>query len=173
MRISSIEEYGLRCLITLAVKGRDEQLTIPEIAQKEGLSEPYVGKILSSLKKGKLIKSVRGRNGGFSIARDPEKITLLEAVTTLGGPLIEHDHCNKYTGLLEKCVHFDCCSVRYVLGGLVEYIGEFLSNTTLANIMKDHELNNKEWMAGISKSFNAPVSAQTASDSTKQRGFEI
>lgn len=172
MRISSIEEYGLRCLITLASQGKDEQLTIPEIAQKEGLSEPYVGKILSLLKKGKLIKSVRGRNGGFSLSRTPEKISLLEAVTTLGGPLIEHDHCNKYTGLLEKCVHFDCCSVRYVLGGLIEYIGEFLSKTTLADVMKNHELSNKEWLAGISKSYSASLDASSAGV-TKQSEFEI
>jgi Rrf2 family protein len=172
MRISSIEEYGLRCLISLALQGDDKQLTIPEIAQKEGLSEPYVGKILSLLKRGKLIKAVRGRNGGFSLARDPKEITLLEAVTTLGGPLIEHDHCNKYTGLLEKCVHFDCCSVRYVLGGLIEYIGEFLSKTTLSDVMKDHELNNKEWLAGISKSYNSTSNTPVAGIA-KQSEFDI
>ncbi len=171
MRISSLEEYGLRCLLTLAVLEPEKQLTIPEIAQKEGLSEPYVGKLLSLLKKGNLIKSARGRKGGFSIARPANEITLLEAVTTLGGPLIEPDHCHKFTGVLQQCVHYDCCSVRYVLGGLVAYIGEFLSKTTLADVTKDHELSNKEWQAGMSRAINASVLARPAGD--KQHGFEI
>src|SRR3990172_243682 len=145
MRISSMEEYGLRCLLALATQPEGVQLTIPEIAEKEGLSEPYVGKILSLLKKENLIKSVRGRKGGFTIARPAVEITLLEAVTALGGPLIEHNHCHKFTGVLQQCVHYDGCSVRYVLGGLVAYIGEFLSKTTLSDIMKDHDLDNKEW----------------------------
>jgi len=171
MRISSLEEYGLRCLLALATQGPESQLTIPEIAQKEGLSEPYVGKLLSLLKKGNLIKSVRGRKGGFTIARPANEITLLEAVTTLGGPLIENDHCTKFTGILQRCVHYDCCSVRYVLGGLVAYIGEFLSKTTLADIMKDHEISNKEWLAGMSRAITAPVNPSGTRD--KQHGFEI
>lgn len=171
MRISSIEEYGLRCLLVLATQGPESQLTIPEIAEKEGLSEPYVGKILTLLKKGNLIKSSRGRKGGFTIVKPANQITLLEAVTTLGGPLVENDHCHKFTGLLHQCVHFDCCSVRYVLGGLVSYLAEFLSKTTLADIMKDHEISNKEWLAGMSQAMNAPISAPTLND--KEHGFEI
>lgn len=171
MRISSIEEYGLRCLLTLAIQPKGIQLTIPEIAQREGLSEPYVGKLLWILKKGNLIKSARGRNGGFTIAKPASEITLLEAVTALGGPLIEQNHCNKYTGLLHQCVHYDGCSVRYVLGGLVAYIGEFLSKTTLSDIMKDHELNNKDWLSGMSKAFSTPVHPSTGA--VKQHGFEI
>ncbi len=171
MRISSIEEYGLRCLLTLATQPEGTQLTIPEIAEKEGLSEPYVGKLLSLLKKGGLIKSVRGRKGGFTIAKPAGEITLLEAVTTLGGPLIEHNHCHKFTGVLEQCVHYDGCSVRYVLGGLVAYIGEFLSKTTLSDIMKDHDLNNKDWLSGMSQAFSATAHSPAGAD--KQHGFEI
>jgi len=171
MRISSLEEYGLRCLLTLANLGPSGQLTIPEIAEKEGLSEPYVGKLLALLKRGNLIKSVRGRKGGFTIARLPHEITLLQAVTTLGGPLIEHDHCTKFTGLLQKCIHYDCCSVRYVLGGLVAYIGEFLSKTTLADVMKDHEISNNEWLIGMSQAVNSPVQKSTTTN--KQHEFDI
>jgi Rrf2 family protein len=171
MRISSIEEYGLRCLLAIATQGPESQRTIPEIAAKEGLSEPYVGKILSLLKKGNLIKSARGRKGGFALAKPAGEITLFEAVTVLGGPLIEMNHCNKFTGVLQQCVHFDGCSVRYVLGGLVSYIGEFLSRTTLADLMKDHELSNKEWLAGMAQAIHAPLSSSTEKD--KSNNFEI
>lgn len=151
MRITSLDEYGLRCLLAIALRGPGTQLSIPEIAEMEGLSESYVGKLLSLLKKGKLINAVRGRAGGFSLARSPDKITLLEAVTTLGDPLLDADHCSRYTGLLEKCVHFECCSVRYILGGLAETVAEFLSQTTLKDIIEADDLNNKDWQEGISR----------------------
>lgn len=151
MRITSLDEYGLRCLLAIALRGPGTQLSIPEIAEMEGLSESYVGKLLSLLKKGKLINAVRGRAGGFSLARSPDKITLLEAVTTLGSPLLDADHCSRYTGLREKCVHFECCSVRYILGGLAETVAEFLSQTTLKDIIEADDLNNKDWQEGISR----------------------
>ena len=169
MRITSLDEYGLRCLLAIAVKGPGVQLSIPEIAEMEGLSESYVGKLLSLLKKGQLIKAVRGRAGGFSLARDPENINLLEAVATLGGPLIDSDHCSRFTGLLEKCVHYECCSVRYILGGLAESVAEFLSQTTLKDILEADDLNNKEWQKGISRTNRLLPEKERA----KQPGFEV
>ncbi|MBV9121820.1 MAG: Rrf2 family transcriptional regulator, partial [Planctomycetes bacterium] len=59
MKISSQEEYGLRCLLRLA-RAEGASLTIPEIAAAEGLSVPYVGKLLAVLRQAGLIDSVRG-----------------------------------------------------------------------------------------------------------------
>ena len=169
MRITALEEYGLRCLLAIAIKGPGAQLSIPEIAEMEGLSGSYVGKLLSLLKKGRLINAVRGRAGGFSLARSPENITLLEAVTTLGGPLLDPDHCSRYTGLLEKCVHFECCSVRYILGGLAESVAEFLSQTTLKDIIEADDLNNEDWQEGISRT-NKLLPEKNR---VKQTGFRV
>lgn len=135
MRISALEEYGLRCLLTLAHAGTAGQLSISEIAEKEGLSVPYASKLLSILRRAELVNAVRGRGGGFCIAREPAEINLLEVITAMGGPLIDDNHCDKYSGQLEKCIHTDNCSVQYALAGLSRLIGEFLSGTTLKTIM--------------------------------------
>ena len=137
MRITALDEYGLRCLLAIAVKGPGAQLSIPEIAELEGISESYVGKLLSLLKKGKLINAVRGRAGGFSLAHSPEDITLLEAVTTLGG--------------------------------LAESVAEFLSQTTLKDIIEADDLNNKDWQEGISRTNNLLPEKKRA----KQTVFKI
>jgi Rrf2 family iron-sulfur cluster assembly transcriptional regulator len=78
---------------------------------------------------------VRGRGGGFCIARPAEQINLLEVLTALGGPLIDPDHCQRFSGQLDTCVHVEKCSVHYVLGGLAGYIAEYLSKTTLQDIL--------------------------------------
>lgn len=140
MRISALEEYGLRCLLTLAQEGKEGQLSISDISAKEGLSIPYTSKLLSILRKSGLVTAVRGRSGGFCIAREPKEIDLLEVITALGGPLIDPNHCDKYSGQLDKCIHTDNCSVHYALAGLSRIVGEFLSDKSLEDIINGNGL---------------------------------
>ena len=136
MRISALEEYGLRCLLALAKEGSDGQLSINDIAEREALSVPYASKLLSILRKAKLVSSVRGRKGGFCIARPADQITLYEVITALGGPLIDPDHCTRFSGQLDTCVHSGGCTVHHVLGSLAGYIGDYLRNTSLKDVLE-------------------------------------
>lgn len=142
MRISALEEYGLRCLLALAEGGCDRQLSIADIAKREGISVPYASKLLAILRKTGLVNAVRGRTGGFCIARPPSEINLLEVITALGGPLIDPNHCRRYSGSLDKCIHTENCSVHYTLVGLSRLVGEFLSQTSLQEILNGLDLEN-------------------------------
>jgi Rrf2 family protein len=153
MRISAVEEYGLRCLVALARKGPGGQLSIPETAEMEGISIPYASKLLSMLRKAGLVTAVRGRGGGFCIARHPREITLLEVITALGGPLMAPDHCTKYTGQLERCVHVGNCTVHEVLDGLAGYLGEILANTTLQDLLDSEKMTFRT--LGVSRASTA------------------
>lgn len=135
MRITAVEEYGLRCLLALARKGKGGHLTIPEIAQLEGLSVPYASKLLAILRKAGFVSAVRGRTGGFCIAHPPEEINLYDVVTALGGPLIDPDHCQRFAGNRETCVHLENCSVHNMLDGLTGYMEVMLRKITLQNMI--------------------------------------
>lgn len=135
MRISAVEEYGLRCLLNLARLGPSGQLSISEIAEREGLSVPYVSKLLAILRHAGLVNAVRGRTGGFTIARQAEQINLHEVLTALGGPLIDPNHCNRFSGHRDSCVHLGDCSIHGVLGGLAGYIQDNLVRTSLADMI--------------------------------------
>ncbi len=139
MRISALEEYGLRCLLALARRGPDGQMSISEVAEQEGLSVPYASKLLSILRKEGLVTAERGRTGGFTIARAPNEINLLEVITALGGPLIDPHHCEKFTGQLDRCVHEDQCSVHNVLDGLAGFISEQLRARTLQEVLDEQD----------------------------------
>ena len=65
MKVNSIEEYGLRCMLQLALPQTDEPITVALVAENEGLSPEYAGKLLNLLRQAKLVDSVLGRNGGF------------------------------------------------------------------------------------------------------------
>jgi len=123
-------------MLALARKGPHGQLSISEIAELEGLSVPYASKLLAILRKAELVSAVRGRGGGFCISRPAEEITLFAVLTALGGPLIDPDHCKRFSGQHEKCVHADDCSVHHVLDSLASFIGEILERTTLNDLIK-------------------------------------
>lgn len=149
MRITAIEEYGLRCLVQLARKGEQRQMSIAEIARQEGISIPYASKLLAILRKAKLVVSARGRGGGFSISRPPSQITLFDVLVSLGGPLLESDHCQKYTGQMTECVHIENCSVLDIFGGLAGYIEQFLVETTLDELITKDRIKLIRHKAGI------------------------
>ena len=97
MKITSQEEYGLRCLLRLACGDEQNPLTIPEIANAEGLSAPYVAKLLGVLRQAGLIGSQRGRTGGYHLTRKPSAIGLGEVLLALGEPLFDDPgYCQRH-----------------------------------------------------------------------------
>jgi Rrf2 family protein len=139
LRITAQEEYGLRCMVQLARHRGPEPLSLSEIAEREGLSLPYVAKLLAQLRQAGLVESVRGRSGGYVLPRDPAEITLDEVVEALGGVFFERDHCEKYPASQENCVHSDDCSIRSIWDAVGRLIRDALRRTTLADLLQSEE----------------------------------
>jgi Rrf2 family protein len=139
MKITAQEEYGLRCLLRLARAGAGEALTIPEIAESERLSPPYVAKLLAVLRQAGLITSERGRSGGYRLARPAGEVRLGEVMRALGEPLFEDPtycerHASPDTG--GTCVHNDGCTLRVIWQTLEQWMRHFLDQVTLADLMQ-------------------------------------
>jgi|SRR5579884_693898 len=142
MKITSQEEYGLRCLLRLARAGSGQSLTIPEIAAAEGLSIPYAGKLLGVLRQAGLIASVRGRSGGYRLARDPAMIGLGSVLMTLGEPLfMEPEYCQRHAGTETDgtCVHHNGCTLRGLWQTLEGWIRHTLDQVTLADLLQSEQ----------------------------------
>jgi Rrf2 family protein len=140
MKISSQEEYGLRCLLRLARAVEDgHSLTIPEIAAAEGLSGPYVAKLLAVLRQGGLIESVRGRSGGYRLAGSPAEVMLGPVLRILGEPLFEDPgYCQQHAGTEGNgiCVHYGGCSLRALWGTLEGWMRHTLDRVTLDDVLQ-------------------------------------
>ncbi len=134
MKISAQEEYGLRCLVQLATLGADESLTLPQIAEREGVSQANAGKLMWLLSKAGFVQSTRGTKGGYTLARPASKIYLNEVIKILDADEI-NTHCESYTGILEVCVHKGDCGIRPVIVGLHKIVDEALSNITLSQLV--------------------------------------
>jgi Rrf2 family protein len=138
MKITSQEEYGLRCLLRLARVPEGQSLTIPEIAADEGLSAPYVAKLLGVLRQGGLIESVRGRAGGYRLTRCPADVTLGSVMQVLGEPLFDDpSFCDRHPGTEhDRCVHLGDCTLRTLWGNLERWMRAALDRVTLADLLK-------------------------------------
>jgi Rrf2 family transcriptional regulator, iron-sulfur cluster assembly transcription factor len=134
MKITSLEEYGIRCMLLLAKCQPDETLTLPDFRIQEGLSIPYAAKLLMLLKKAELVKAVRGRKGGYQLSKTPEKIMLREIFEALGDSAFSSAHCAKHTGLNEICVHAGDCRVLDIWKTFDSAISQILDKITLADV---------------------------------------
>jgi len=140
MKITAQEEYGLRCLLRFARTGAGQSLTIPEIAAAEGLSGPYVAKLLAILRQGGLVGSVRGRSGGYRLTAAPAAIGLGSVLLVLGEPLYDDPgYCQRHAGTEEagSCVHHDGCTLRALWRGLEQWLRAALDRITLADLLQD------------------------------------
>jgi len=138
MKITALEEYGLRCLMRLARAADGQPLTIPEIAAAERLTAPNVAKLLSVLRRAGLIDSVRGRDGGYRLAHPPADIRLGAVLLALGEPLYDGEYCGRHAGLDAEgaCVHHDGCTLRALWGTLEGWLRRTLNQITLADLMQ-------------------------------------
>src|SRR5215475_9011922 len=149
MKLSSNEEYGLRCLVRLAYAGYEGQgLTIPEISHAEGVSPAYAAKILRVLRKGGFVKAARGKDGGYTLARPAEAIVIGDAIGVLGGKLFESDFCDSHSGQAAICTRSVDCSVRSLWRAVQDAVDGVLSQTTLRDLLQN-EAEMNSWVQMI------------------------
>ena len=138
MKLSSNEEYGLRCMLRLAYEGPGGSLTLPEIGQAEGVSEAYAAKIMRTLRRGGFVKSARGKIGGYTLARPASQIVIGDVIDELGGRFFESDFCDRHAGQMETCTHSGVdCSLRSLWKALQVVVDEVLRKTTLQDLMRE------------------------------------
>jgi Rrf2 family iron-sulfur cluster assembly transcriptional regulator len=135
MKISALEEYGLRCLLRLGRCPEGNSLTINEIADQEGMSIPNARKLLMLLREAGFVDSVRGRTGGYVLKEDPATITVGHVLEALGGRMFDEAFCGRFTGDLSLCMNSSTCTVRSLWGVLDGLISGVLHRIRLSDLI--------------------------------------
>ena len=147
MKLSSQEEYGLRCLLRVGREGTTGSTSISELSRAEGISEPNVAKMMRILRRAGFVTSTRGQSGGYSLSRPAEEIGLGQVLATLGGRLYEPAFCDGHSGLERLCTHMPDCSIRSVWRMVQQAVDQLLGKLTLKDLLKtEPEMN--AWRAG-------------------------
>jgi Rrf2 family protein len=135
MRISAQEEYGLRCLLQVARPSASGSHSLRQIAESEGISPAYAGKLLWILSHAGLVKSVRGPKGGYTLGRPASEILLSDVIKVLDEDKMDH-HCQSFAGDHAVCVHTDDCAIMPVVHGLHTLVRDVLSRISLEQLMR-------------------------------------
>ena len=118
--LSNSCRYGIRAILYLASKNaRNSKIGIKQISEDLKLPTPYLAKILQNLVRHRILSSTKGPNGGFSLLRKPESVTLLDIVRIIDGEevltncLIHNGSCNSVKRSMKPCpVHDDYTKIR-------------------------------------------------------------
>jgi Rrf2 family protein len=110
MQISTRGRYGLRAMVDLALYSVDEYVALNNIAERQNISESYLEQLFAALKKGNLVKSIKGSQGGYALADDPAKITVGAILRVLEGKLFVVDE-NSEDQIANSTIEY-CISVN-------------------------------------------------------------
>ena len=120
MLISTKGRYALRVMIDLAEHQADGFIPLKVIAQRQEISEKYLENIIKLLVKAKLLTGVRGKGGGYQLAKAPEQYTV-ESIL-------------RVTEDADACPHSAECRTLPMWRGLDKLITEYFENITLADL---------------------------------------
>lgn len=132
MRITQWGEYGVHFSTHIATREREGKPIVgaAEIAHDQGVDIQYAQQILQRLRRGGIIDSVRGPQGGYKLTRPAAEITLLDILVAAEGDTFEIICEAKPLGQL-RCGSEAFCGLRPIWYDLKEHLNEFLRRYTL------------------------------------------
>ena len=136
MMISTRGRYALRILVDLAENQKGGYITLKESADRQEISEKYLESIVKDLVKARLVEGLRGKGGGYRLARPADEINVLEVLRSTEGPLIP-------VACLEEgsrpCLRADACRTLPLWEGLNKVVSEYLGGFTVQDLIKTEE----------------------------------
>ncbi len=138
MKLSTRTRYGIRAILELAGHYKQGPLQISAIAKKQDISVKYLEQLMTTLRSGGFVKSVRGSKGGYTLAKAPNHIKLDEVFNCLEGPVITVE-CVKDENY---CGRFADCIAREVWGKVQDAITAVLRSISLQDLVD--KAKNKE-----------------------------
>jgi Rrf2 family cysteine metabolism transcriptional repressor len=131
MRLSTRGRYGTRLMVDLAQHYADGPVPLAEIAKRQNLSAKYLEQLIILLKGAGLIRSVRGRRGGYMLTRKPEEISVGDIVETLEGKLSVVDCVLEP----ELCYRAAECPTRDIWVDITDMLKQQLFSLSLGDII--------------------------------------
>lgn len=134
MRLSTKGQYAVRAIVSLACIANGKPITLKYISEKEGISLAYLEQLFVKLRRGGIVKSVRGRDGGYVLARPAEEINVGDIITVV------EESLNPVACLdlnPSACAKTNKCVTQRVWKGLADKMKEFLDSITIKDLSRE------------------------------------
>ncbi len=132
MKISTKGRYAVRVMLDLAAHNTGEYITVKTIAERQDISEKYLEQIISVLNKGGFVRSVRGAQGGYRIAKEPSDYTVGSILRLTEGSLAPVACLDSAENECERC---DTCETLDVWRQLADAINRVVDGVTLQDLL--------------------------------------
>lgn len=132
MKISTKGRYAVRIMLDLALNNTGESIRAKDIAVRQGISEKYLEQIISVLNRAGYVKSVRGAQGGYRIARDPKEYSVGMILRLTEGDMAPVACLESGAPECERC---GTCETLEVWRELYEAINNVIDNVTIADLV--------------------------------------
>ena len=132
MKISTKGRYALRLMLDLAQHRQSGYVALKDIAQRQNISKKYLEQIIPVLNRSDFLLTSRGFQGGYKLAKDPDRYTVAEILTATEGSLHSVSCLENEPNL---CPRSGECATLFVWKGLDKVINEYLSSITLQSIL--------------------------------------
>ncbi len=143
MKISTKARYALRALVDLAVYTTGEQVPLAYIADRQELSANYLEQVFSLLKKAGIVRSVKGSQGGYMLAKRVDEITVGEVICAIEGKIsVVEDELPAGDSLLYN--NLQQCLKECVWTKINKSICEVIDNITLEQLVRDYQVLGQE-----------------------------
>ncbi|MCR5663249.1 MAG: Rrf2 family transcriptional regulator [Oscillospiraceae bacterium] len=133
MMISTRGRYALRILVDLAENQKDGYITLKEAADRQAISEKYLESIVKALVRDGFVEGLRGKGGGYRLARSANEINVLEVLQSADGTLVP-------VACLEKgskpCPRAAACRTLPLWKGLDKVVSEYLGGFTVGDLIQ-------------------------------------
>lgn len=157
MRLTTKGRFAVTAMIDLALRQSSGPVTLAAISQRQQISLSYLEQLFGKLRRNDLVESTRGPGGGYTLGKNPNKITVSEIIMSVDEP-IDATHC----GGKENCMgESGRCMTHELWTSLNERMIEFLSSVTLQKLVDDQLAKGieVEGQSTIKKAFSEiPVS---------------
>jgi Rrf2 family transcriptional regulator, cysteine metabolism repressor len=145
MRISSRSYYALRAIYELAEHTDAAPLKIAEIAERQHIPLKFLEAILNHLKGGGFVRSWRGAEGGYRLARPAESLTIGEVLRFMEGPIAPVECVNP--ARTQECEFLGQCPFFEVWCQILQSISDVVDRTTFADLVRKHRTRKETYVA--------------------------
>lgn len=147
MKISTKGRYAVRVMLDLALNNNGECIKVKEIAARQGISEKYLEQIIAVLNKAGYVKSVRGAQGGYRIAKDPADYTVGMILRLTEGSLAPVACLEDGADICERC---DTCETLEVWQELYNAVNKVVDGVTIADLVERRKRDWRIWITPYS-----------------------
>lgn len=152
MKLSTKGKYGLRAMIDLAQYSEQETVSISSISLRQGISESYLEQLVAKLRKAGLVKSIRGAQGGYQLAKPSEEISVGDILRALEGNLEAVD-CKAFNE--QGCDGADLCVAKYVWQRINESIARTVDEMKLNQLVEESKKAQENRSSSLQQSVPA------------------